>query len=337
MSKNNNRKKAFVIRYGAFGDNLILSIVFEKLKQLGYYVIFNTNTRGRKVYKHDNRIDEFLMHDETIGTDKVQEHWKRLKKEYGNCEYFKNFTGSIENNVAIHPVQPLYIHPKKEKFEHCNKNYYEVTADWSGLDINNYRPSLQFTKEEEAEAKKYINKDKYNIAWCLSGSGRNKVYPWTEYVMGSVIQEIPDVNFITVGDEKCKLLENIQHQLPEENFTELAGEVPFRISMLLTKYVDLVVSPDTGILHASGCFDTPKIGLLGHTTKENITKHFKNDCSIEADCACSPCYYLIYDHNIQCPIDPITHAAWCMSVGIQPEKVLKRILQAKTIYGKNTA
>ena len=42
--------------------------------------------------------------------------------------------------------------------------------------------------------------------------------------------------------------------------------------MILTKLVDLVISPDTGVLHASGAFDTPKIGLLGHTTIENITK-----------------------------------------------------------------
>jgi ADP-heptose:LPS heptosyltransferase len=50
--------------------------------------------------------------------------------------------------------------------------------------------------------------------------------------------------------------------------------------MALTKFVDLVISPDTGVLHASGCYDTPKIGLLGHTTIENITKYFKNDYSI---------------------------------------------------------
>jgi ADP-heptose:LPS heptosyltransferase len=99
--------------------------------------------------------------------------------------------------------------------------------------------------------------------------------------------------------------------------------------MALTKEVDLVVSPDTGILHASGQFDTPKIGLLGHTTIENITKYFKNDHSIEAECACAPCFRLIYDWERQCPIEPVTYAAWCMSVGIPPEKVFERIMYVK--------
>jgi len=119
-------------------------------------------------------------------------------------------------------------------------------------------------------------------------------------------------------------------------FIELAGEISMRESMLLTKYVDLVIAPDTGILHASGCYDTPKIGLLGHTTKENITKYFKNDYSIEATCACAPCFYLIYDHAVQCPIERVTSAAWCMAEGIKPEVLFNKIKEVLSVNNKSS-
>lgn len=321
-------KRALIIRLGAYGDNIMISPAIQKLKDDGYYIIFNTNKRGKDVYKHDPRIDEFIMHQEDMPVSEVEDHWKKLQKEVQH-DKFVNFTSSIENNVALHPTQPAYIYPKSERREICNKNYYDETMQWAGYsDITGQNPSLHFTEDEEKKVKKYIKSGRRNILWALSGSGRNKVYPWTEFVMGSVIKEYPNVNFITVGDYKCKLLENLSDQLPKENFTELAGEISFRESMLLTKYVDLVIAPDTGLLHASGCFDTPKIGLLGHTTKENITKYFKNDYSIEATCACSPCFYLIYDHAIQCPIERVTSAAWCMAEGIKPEVLFERIKEA---------
>jgi ADP-heptose:LPS heptosyltransferase len=316
-------KKALIQRYGAYGDHLILSPVFRALKKEGYYVIFNTNQRGRDLFEGTSLVDEIIPHDEDMPNDALKDHWEKMRKEI-NPDYYKNFSRSLEINLALHPSQPLYIYPKAQRKEKCDKNYYEETERISGLIFDNYRPSIEYTKNEIEEAKKYI-KPNFNLLWCLSGSGKNKTYPWTDYVMGSLIQKFPNINIITVGDFKCKILEFAS--LPAKNFTELAGEVPIKLSMALTSLVNVVVSPDTAVLHASGAYDTPKVGLLGHTTKENITKHFKNDYSIEAYCACSPCFRLIYDHTVQCPCDFVSGAAWCMS-SIEPETVYYQILKA---------
>ena len=326
-------KKALVIRLGAIGDNIIITPVLSRLKELGYYVILNTNQKGKDLFQNDSRVDEIIKHDETMSYDDLYDHWDKMKEEI-KPDFFVNFTGSIENNLALHPIQPDYILPKYDRVLKCNRNYYIETAKWAKLEGCPTRPSLQISEPDDEFAKSIIKKDKYNILWALSGSGCNKVYPWTEFVMGSVMKEFPDVHFITVGDTKCKILENRHHQLPQESFTELAGEISIIKSMALTKHVDLVISPDTGVLHAAGCWKTPKIGLLGHTTKKNITETFENDYSIEADCACAPCFYLIYEHQIQCPVDLITKAAWCMSCGIQPEDVYERISLVIKKHGK---
>lgn len=327
-------KKAFVARYGAYGDNILITPIIDELKDQGYYIILETSDRGMEVFKHDDRIDELIQHDMDMPIEELGDHLEKMKEKY-KPDYFKDFSGSIEQNVAVHPTQPLYSYPKYERAKRCNRNYYRTTTEWGGMVSAGLRPSLRFTEEEEKEVQKYIKKEGFNIQWNLSGSGKNKMYPWTEYVMGEVIKKYPNVNFITTGDERCQLLENIGHQLPNENFTELSGKVGIRTSLLLTKYVDLVISTDTSILHASGCYDTPKIGLLGHSTKENITAHFKNDFSIEAKVDCAPCFYLIYDHQIQCPLQPLTQTPWCLAEGIAPEQVFDNIVKVKEeFYGK---
>ena len=314
-------KKALVVRYGAYGDCIMITPALTRLKELGYYVILDTTKRGMEVFKSDNRVDEIIEHDDSISLDEVKDFWVKQKKEI-NPDLYINFSESLECNVVMHPIQPAYNYTKSERRERCNKNYYDVTSEWSKLDNCGKKPSLQFTDEEEKEVRKYIKPGKFNILWGLSGSGRNKVYPWTDFVIGEVLKKHKDVHFITVGDERCKLLETHNQ---EDIITHLSGDVSIRTSFLLTKFVDLVVAPDTGLLHASGCYDTPKIGLLGHTTRENISKHFINDYSLEAECACAPCFRLIYDYTIQCPIDIMTKAAWCMAVGLPPERLYEQI------------
>ena len=312
--------KALVIRLGAYGDMLIITPVLKRLKELGYYVVLNTNKRGKEALQENPNVDEIILHDENMQIDNLPDHWKKLKEEI-KPDKFINFSESLECNVALHPIQPQYNYTKKERIALCNRNYYDETEKWAKLEGCQKLPELFFLPSELEEARKHIRAGKFNILWQLSGSGHQKVYPWSDYVIGEVLKNHKDIHFLTTGEEKCQLLESIE----DPDITNLAGRIPVRIAMALTGLVDLVVSPDTGVLHASGCYETPKIGLLGHTTIENITKHFKNDYSIEAECDCAPCMRLIYDHDIQCPIECVTHAAWCMSEGIKPEKLYDRI------------
>lgn len=105
--------------------------------------------------------------------------------------------------------------------------------------------------------------------------------------------------------------------------------------MALTGLVHLVIAPDTGIIHAAGCYDTKKILLVGHNTGECITKHFKNTITLEADVKkspCAPCLFLIYDLKLQCPIHKETGAALCMGSGIELDRVYETF---KDVYSSH--
>jgi len=323
-------KKALVIRLGAYGDMLIITPALKRLKELGYYVILNTGKRGMDVFKNNPNVDEYIFYDDEKKPDDLDKYWLDLK-EQRDPDLYINFSESIECNVAIHPIQPAYNYTKKERREIADKNYYDATEEWiNEKSISKTRafmgsfqklPELFFDDKEIEEAKSYLKPGKLNILWQLSGSAKQKVYPWTDFVIGEVLKNYENIHFITTGDERCQILET----LIDDEITNLSGRVSVRIAMALTGLVDLVISPDTGILHASGCYDTPKIGLLGHTTINNITKYFKNDYSLEAVCDCAPCFRLIYDFDIQCPIELVTHAAFCMAEGIKPERLYERI------------
>ena len=323
-------KKCLIIRWGAYGDCLCITPALKRLKELGYYNIVNTSQRGEKVFKNNPNIDEiFVGKDKEKTPNELLRYWADLEKDLKPDKVI-NFSESIECNVALHPICPMYMYPKKERYERCNRNYYDATEEWAGLKHCQKLPEMYFTPEEEMQAISMLDRNKFNILWCLSGSGRQKVYPWVDYIIGELLKNYKDINFTTIGDVRCQLLETLEN----ERVRNLSGNVDMRLAMLLTRYADLVVSPDTGILHASGMFETPKIGLLGHTTVTNITKYFKNDYSIEAKCACSPCFRLIYDTSIQCPVEPVTGAAWCMAEGIDPKEVYDRIEQ---VYQKRNS
>ncbi len=319
--------RVHIIRLGAFGDSLVITPVLRELKAQGHYVILESSDRGKAVFKNNPYIDEFIYYPKD--SKKVEElapYWNEQKKKF-KADKQLNFSETLEVALALHPRSPRYNYSKTERYMLCNKNYYEYSMKFAGLEGTDFKPQLFFDKTELLDCKQYIRSNKFNILVCMSGSGKQKAYPYTEILFGSILNEIPNSHIITVGDMSCKLLESFA-----SNITNLSGDVDIRTSMALTNMVDLVISPDTGILHASGCYGTPKIGLLGHTTKENITKHFENDYSIEANpalCECSPCFRLIYDMKVQCPRDSETGGAYCMAKGIPPEVIMGKV---KEVY-----
>lgn len=293
--------------------------------------------------KGNPHIAKLIQHREETPIDKLSDEIERLRKKFG-CEKVIDFSESIEVALSQHPRSPNYKLTKPERLARFNRNFYEYSFEHAGYphqgvcgwatpnpDHNKiFRPELFFEKSEIDEARKYL-KPGFNILMGMSGSGNNKAWPYSEALAIRICQDYPDVHIITVGDLKCKIIEPVI----EGRVTNLSGEIPMRISMALTGLVDLVIAPDTGIIHAAGCYDTPKICLLGHNTIECITKHFTNDYSIEADSTaapCSPCLFLVYNIKLQCPIDDSPHdqstgAVWCMAYGIPMEQVYERFKQ----------
>jgi ADP-heptose:LPS heptosyltransferase len=286
-----------------------------------------------EVFKNNPHIHRLIQHKEDTPVDKLSENIETVRAKF-KCDRVIDFSESIEVALSQHPRSPNYKMSKPERLARFNRNFYEYSFEhakesWEGV---NLRPELFFDKNELDEAMQYIDQFKFNILVGMSGSGTNKAWPWTEPLAHAICNEYPDVHIITVGDYKCKLIEPEM----EGRITNLSGMISMRTSMALTSLVNLVIAPDTGIIHASGCYDVPKICLLGHNTRECITKHFSYDYSIEADqslAPCAPCLYLIYDNKLQCPRHEVG-ASLCMSDGIPLDVVYNKFKEVYGLYAK---
>lgn len=320
--------KILLWRTAAFGDTVITTPLVRHLHSKGHQVFYVASERGEQVLKNNPHVFKVLKNDESVRNELLGEHIEWLRKK-NHCERVIDLNESIECALSVHPRSPEYNLPKKERLAKFNRNFYEYCFEhakepWD--ETVDFRPELFFDESELKEARSLL-KEGYNILVGLSGSGNNKVWPYAMDFCNYIQEKHPEIHIITVGDIKCQILED---SIDDKNITKLSGSIPMRQSMALTGMVDLVISPDTGLLHASGCYDTPKIGILGHTTKEHITKHFKNDYSIEADeklAPCSPCTRMIYEMKQQCPLSPITNSSICLSEGQSLDRVYKRFTE----------
>jgi len=312
-------KKALLIRYGAFGDAIMISSIFPFIKRGGYHLTLNIAERIVPVLRNNPYIDNIIVHEtDSVPNDKLSEHWDRLSQGYDRVI---NLSESIEKGLLVIEGSDEFWLPKEERHRMCNHNYYDRTMELAGYPVRGCTGELYFSQVEKmngrALRKKY--KNKFLILWALSGSSYHKAYPYTEYCIKVFLARHPDAFVITCGDVFCKVLEMDLQGHPQVKLC--SDEWGIRKSMYTTKIADLVIGAETGITNAVGCFDTPKIVLLSHSSKENLTKYFDNCFSLYAqDCDCYPCHRLIYSREV-CPIDNITKAPKCMA-GIEPEIVL---------------
>lgn len=336
------------VRIAAFGDVVITTPVLRYLKQQGHEIYYLGSEQAQQVLENNPNVDKFIYHKrDSVHPEELGAYFEKLRVENG-CDKIIDMCESVEVRLAVTPNYPQWNWSKKERKDYCNINYYEHAFTHSGYSWipNHISYDLEAKKQlsYEEECQRFLNPEmfftqteedfiasireqligKRVIMWGLSGSGRQKTYAYVPYIVADLMKEFKDLVVMLVGGEACKVLECAFPKY--HRILKKSGEFTFRQSALMAKYADLVVSPDTGFLHTSGCWDTPKIGLLTHTTIENITKHFVNDYSIESKSPCAPCFRLIQNAGVECPIEKESNSTLCMGKDyMQPEVIYDRI------------
>jgi ADP-heptose:LPS heptosyltransferase len=324
-------KTVLVTRLGAWGDHLIAMPLLKRLKQDGWTVTYNTNSRAAQVIKNCPYIDSLMPHDENIPNEQLGPHWEKIGKGF---DKFINLSESIEGRFLFTKLdrwKDKYYAPLEERRKLAgNTNYYKYTLELGGYtDVKNPRPELFPSVSERKWCLDFRlrHKDDFLIMWNLSGSAPHKAWMQAEECALNLLDTFTDIQTITTGGEVCRLLE-WDHARNLKRCGEDGWNI--RTAMLMCNYVDLVISPESAILNAAGCYDVPKIGLLTHSNAMNLTSTFINDYSIQADIECSPCHRMIYPDTLKesCPLahdsqGELPYAACAMA--FDPDKVFKII------------
>ena len=314
-------KSVLICRFGAVGDMLMMTPAIRVFKERGYKVFLNTLPDGYEALRYNPNIDKwFFVQANTIPDGQMTPYMENIKKRFPKvinlCYNFQSMTLFERIHKEFHYNDAVRDHLASE-------NYYDRIMRACGLPDRGVLPEFHLSEGEEAIGQYIRNKyrTKFLVLWQLSGSSDHKLYPYADQVIEYLVPRYPDmVFFLTGSNRQVQVLQPNEHP----QIKPRVGVWNLRQPMVMSKFVDLVISPETAVLHAAGAFDTPKIGLLTHSRRENVTKYFKNDYSLQAQVECSPCHKLVHSFY-ECPNRD--RMALCMADGFPPRKIIKQILR----------
>jgi len=286
-------KTCFVHRLGAFGDVLHASHLPRLIKE--YYKVdrldFETSTRGMQILQKNPYIDTLTC----IDADKMDRNtlftkWKYMEDEY---DLVFNLINTIEVEYCCNETDQRYYRNDAYRREKCGKmNYYDVMTASCNLPEVYYgtRGELYYPNEEHVKAAEWVynKKIRHNADWiilvCLSGSSLHKRFQKVESVCRKILDRYQDAIIILTGDKECEDLLFVHNRV----FPKL-GRWNMRTVMLMAKYFDFVISPETGLVCVSHMWNTPTLQLLTAATWDNHIKYAKNAYWVQSDAPCSPC------------------------------------------------
>lgn len=324
------KKRCLVVRYGAIGDQIMVSSILPGLKKQGWHVTYNTTPDAQEILKLDPHVDEWLIQDkDQVPNQQLGPYWDTIKTRY---DRIINLCESIEGGLLALPGRLQHQYPEETRRKLFGVNYLERTHDIAAVP-HEFAPKFYPSPEEIAWAKK--TRAEVNapvVAWAINGSSPHKVYPYVQIVSAWLIKNTP-VHLFLLADPGIgkQLQDGIIETLRKDGVDvsrihPMAGKWKIREALTFVQHVDCVVGPETGTLNAVGMESVPKVIYLSHSSHENLTKYWKNTTVLEpVNTPCFPCHRLHYSWE-HCPQIEDTAAAQCAS-SIKPETLYEAILE----------
>lgn len=313
-------KKIILFRNGGIGDLIfaVPALIEYKKKYKDIHITFCCNSAFSPIFEEVDCIDKIL-------------HLPIKLSDIIENDYFINFEGSIEGNkdAEIYNAYDLY-----------NKRFFiepEVKC-----------PVLKVNKEKEDLIKRafidpYPDYKKVVIAYASSVPIRS-VAPYTWM---NLIDSLADrkIKFFIVGspsqvnaiDEMIAPLNN------KANCINFCGDKQFaniQYTVALINNCDVVISPDSGLLHIAGGLGKSMIGLFGAFHTDLRLKYYKNAIGVNAMTNCVYAkgeYKSCFMHGDgSCPLANLMMEVYspCMKF-ITHQHVINAMLKLKIIEVKN--
>ena len=285
-------KRVLISRYAAFGDIIHCSHLPRLLKDEGYdYVAFETNWKGSQLLCNNPFIDKLLYfepskHQAVFGSEAMlDKHWKELSREY---DLFINLYKSIENTVVAMEDMPEYFMHQKARDWMGKISFYDQTTKWAGFPhlMGKYRGEIWYTPEEREMVEKYMKKfeGKFVVMINLTGTTIHKVLLDPEEYIDYILNKYPDAVVIATGDSSCKDLVKLSDRV-----TTIAGKFPFRQAAHVVRYVDCLLTMESGLGVIGNMWETPTIQIMTSSSQTNHPNNAKGDFSFQSQARCSPC------------------------------------------------
>lgn len=294
-----SKPKLLLTGFRAYGDwiftSAVLPYMFEK-----YDVYCDMNLKGDHLFHDDPRFTKKAVF---IFEDKPLEDFERLSNErkIAMREQVKpdveiDLSGTLEGACIARREQPESKLPVGDRrVVYGSNGFYDMIFKRCGIPLPDALnlEGLWFPDELIVWAEKWRQKHegKFVIMIPIKGSSIHKHFRnWKEVVL-DILGKYPEALIYLTGDEK-DLVGDFTHPQVKMLFSD---RVPMKQMVLLTKYVDMMIGPETGLMVAAGMWGTPKVMMMSASSVWQANQYQRNDFSFQLPWACSPCHLSVFE------------------------------------------
>jgi heptosyltransferase-2 len=241
----------------------------------------------------------------------------------GAMKMRKCSVGEIKKLIAENPESRIQ-NPEILKSAHQIFEYLHLTAAL-GANPKPLSPQLFVATEEIEAARKFFELEKISqpIFGLNPGAeyGPAKRWPVERFIAAAKeIQQRTNCVWILFGGKSdLQLTLQIESAIrnPQSAIFNLAGKTSLRELMALLKLCRVLLTNDTGPMHAAAALGVPVVAIFGSTSPELTGPVFSSNATIlKSDAPCSPCF------RRECPID-----FRCMN-GISVESIVVAVVKS---------
>lgn len=325
--------KFLIIRFSSIGDIIqcmgIISGILEHFPQAEIHWIARKDMAP--VLMMDKRIHRIWAFDKTAGLKGLLEMAGKLRNEH--YDYIYDAHSNIRSNILKLNLSPLPWHKPYIVLRHkkrCKRfllfqlgiNRFE----WPFRGVVSYREPLKkwgitqfpdtckewfFPEEIKRKYRGLITPT--TVTLVPSANWEMKRWPIAHWK--KLISLLPERQFLILGGPGDTFCEEIRAAAPKRTLN-LAGQTTLLESCYLIYRSQVVVSADTGLMHAADLFRIPTLALIGPTAFGFPTGPTAE--TLEVDLPCRPCTKDGRGKCKQCVYQK------CM-VDITPEKVAAHV------------
>lgn len=325
--------KFLIIRFSSIGDIIQCMGIIGGIKKHFPEAEIHWITRKdmASVLAMDKRIDKIWAFDKNKGFSGLLDIARQLGKEH--FDYIYDAHSNIRSNILKLRLSPCpgrkpYITTRsKERWKRFLLFRLGINRfDWPFRGVISFRKPLkkwgitQFPDDyqdwyfpTEFASKLDACIDSRTVTLIPSANWAMKRWPMDHWK--ALIRLLPDYRFVILAGPEDSFCEEIRATAPER-VTNLSGTTSLLESCYLVRQSRVVVSGDTGFMHAADLFRIPTLALIGPTAfgfPSGPTAKV-----LEIDLSCRPCSKDGRGKCKQCIYQK------CM-VDITPETVAKRI------------
>lgn len=296
--------KILIIRFSSIGDIIqcmgIIGGIRNRFPDAEIHWI--TRKDMAPILRIDKRIDRIWEYDTKTGLGGLLQMAGELKKE--QYTYVYDAHSNIRSNILKLILSPLpgmkppcVLRSKERGKRFLLFNFGINKFDWPFRGVVSYRKPLEawgitdladdycdwsFQQEIVDKCRAYVGSD--TVTLVPSANWEMKRWPVSHWA--KLIALLPNYRFIILAGKGDTFCEEIKAAAPER-ITNLAGCTTLWESCYITSISNVVVSGDTGFMHAADLFHVPTLALIGPTAFGFPTGSTVE--TLEVDLPCRPC------------------------------------------------